>query len=89
MDFSDAPDEATGTTPRRRGRPRSAETIQRDEHVFAKLRDGGPQSKEQLVEALGDVKPTHVYLSLWRLAKDQRVQRTSDGVSRHTWQVVA
>jgi hypothetical protein len=89
MDFSDVPDGADESTPRRRGRPRSPETIDRDERVFTQLRDGGPQSKEQLVEALGSVKPTHVYLSLWRLAKEKRVERASDGTSRHTWQVVA
>jgi hypothetical protein len=72
MDFSDVPDGADESTPRRRGRPRAPETIDRDERV-----------------ALGSVKPTHVYLSLWRLAKEKRVERASDGTSRHTWQVVA
>lgn len=86
MDFTEEPAEPA---PRRRGRPRSPETIQRDEQVFVQLRDNGPQSKEQLVEALGNVKPTHVYLSLWRLAKEKRVERTSEAATRHVWQVVA
>lgn len=85
MDFSDDPSAA----PRRRGRPRSPETIERDKQVLALLQQNGPQTKEQLVEALGNPKPTHVYLSLWRLAKEKRVERASDGASRHTWQVVA
>lgn len=84
MDFTGDPAPA----PRRRGRPRSPETIERDDRVFAQLRDAGPQSKEQLVEALGNLKPTHVYLSLWRLAKENRVERASDGATRHVWQVV-
>lgn len=86
MDFTGDPAESAS---RRRGRPRSPETIQRDERVFTLLRDNGPQSKEQLVEALGNVKPTHVYLSLWRLAKENRVERAADGATRHVWRVVA
>lgn len=85
MDFTG---DSTEPPSRRRGRPRSAETIQRDERVLAQLRDAGPQSREQLVEALGDVKSTHVYLSLWRLAKEHRVERTADGARRHVWRVV-
>jgi hypothetical protein len=48
----------------------------------------GPRTKEQLVDELG-IAPQLVYLSLWRLKRDQRVEKTSDGVARHTWSVVA
>jgi predicted Rossmann fold nucleotide-binding protein DprA/Smf involved in DNA uptake len=90
MDFSDGPgtpgDEAP-SAPRRRGRPRSQETIARDAQVLKALGEG-PKTKEQLVDELG-LAPQLVYLSLWRLKRDQRVEKTSDGVARHTWSVVA
>lgn len=88
VDFSDAPEPATGETSRRRGRPRSQETIQRDTEVLKALRDGGPQTKEQLVEYM-KLKPSLVYLALWRLKRTGEVQRTSDGANRYVWQAAA
>lgn len=89
MNFSDG-DEPTSTeqppAPRRRGRPRSQETIERDARVLKAL-DQGPLTKEQLVDELG-LAPQLVYLSLWRLKRDQRVERASDGAARHTWNLV-
>lgn len=82
MDFSDNAEPA----PRRRGRPRSPETVERDNRVLALLQQG-PQTKEQLVEALGNLKATHVYLSLWRLTREGRVERTSDVGTRHLWRL--
>jgi hypothetical protein len=90
MDFSDGPDTPVAEAPeapRRRGRPRSQETLERDGQVLTALRDGGPKTKEQLVEELV-MKPQLVYLSLWRLKRDKSVERTSDGTARHTWRVV-
>jgi hypothetical protein len=90
MNFSDDADAAPAEAPpapRRRGRPRSQETIERDARVLGALA-AGPLTKEQLVEQLG-LAPQLVYLSLWRLKRDQRVERTSDGVARHTWHAVA
>lgn len=89
MNFSDGADAAPepAPAPRRRGRPRSQLTIERDARVLAAL-GAGPRTKEQLVEELG-LAPQLVYLSLWRLKRDQRVERKSDGVSRHEWSVVA
>lgn len=81
-DFTDVPNE-----PRRRGRPRSPATIARDERVLAALRAGG-RSREQLVEEL-DLRPQLVYLSLWRLRREGKVERTSDANTRHLWQLVA
>lgn len=84
MDFTDG----DAPAPRRRGRPRSPETVERDQRVLTLLQEG-PRTKEQLVEALGSLKPTHVYLSLWRLARAGHVERTSDAGTRHLWRVVA
>lgn len=86
MNFSDDASAEAPTAPRRRGRPRSQETIERDARVLASLGEG-PLTKEQLVEQLG-LAPQLVYLSLWRLKRDNRVERTSDGVARHTWSAV-
>jgi hypothetical protein len=87
MEFSDDPnaDGAPGT-PARRGRPRSPETIRRDEAVLTALSEG-PRTKEQLVEQLR-FKDTYVYLSLWRLRRDGKVERFSDGDTRHLWRTV-
>ena len=84
MDFSDGPQ---ASEPRRRGRPRSPQTIERDTRVLTALRDGGPQTKEQLVAKLS-IKPQHVYLSLWRLRCENRVTHASTGTERHVWYVV-
>jgi predicted Rossmann fold nucleotide-binding protein DprA/Smf involved in DNA uptake len=91
IDFSDAPGssatDAPTEPPRRRGRPRSPETIERDEQVLTALR-AGPLTKAQLVEKLG-LPPQRVYLSLWRLRREERVVRDSGGQTRHLWSVVA
>lgn len=83
MEFSDDPaQDGVKTTPRR-GRPRSQETINRDDAVLNALRNG-PLTKEQLVQQLG-LKDTHVYLSLWRLRRDGKVEKVSDPDARHLW----
>lgn len=86
MSFSDAPNDEP-EPPRRRGRPRSPETIRRDELVLNALREVGPQTKEQLVAKL-DLRPQLVYLSLWRLRRQGQVERTSAGADRHTWSAI-
>lgn len=88
VDFSDVPEPETGEVARRRGRPRSQETIQRDAEVLKALQDGGPQTKEQLVEAMR-LKPSLVYLALWRLKRTGQVERTSDGANRYVWQAAS
>jgi len=55
----------------RRGRPRPAETIERDETVFALLADG-PRTRNQLAETLG-LERSVVYLSLDRLHRAGRI----------------
>lgn len=74
---------ATGESPRR-GRPRPSNTVERDERIYEMLTS--PMSKTALVTASG-AKPSEVYLSLWRLTRDGRVERTRlDG--KHVWQRV-
>lgn len=74
-------------TPRRRGRPRSQETVDRDERVLTAL-GNGVMTREQLVDEL-KLKPSLVYLALWRLRRAGRVERTSDAQTRHLWRLVA
>lgn len=89
MDFSDAPSQVPpAAAPRRRGRPRSPETIERDAQVLTVLREQGPQTRDQLVERF-QVKPSLVYLALWRLRRAGQVERTSDETARYVWRVVA
>jgi predicted Rossmann fold nucleotide-binding protein DprA/Smf involved in DNA uptake len=83
MDFSDAPQ---ASEPRRRGRPRSAHTVERDQRVLSALNDG-PRTKEQLVAELS-LAPQLVYLSLWRLRREGRVSRAATGTERHIWHIV-
>lgn len=85
VDFSDASQPAPDA-PRRRGRPRSPQTVERDERVLGALRDGGQLTKEQLVEQLG-LSPNMVYLSLWRLRREGRVLREATTSERHVWRV--
>jgi len=86
MEFSDTPpSEPVEDVVRRRGRPRSADTIERDKLVLTALQ-AGPRTKEQLVEEL-QLKPELVYLSLWRLKRDGTVERTSDSATRHAWRL--
>lgn len=80
--------EAATEAATRRGRPRPAETIDRDEKVFAALRDGGPKTKSQLADATG-LTGNAVYLSLFRLSRDGRIERGAEGDQRHVWRVKA
>lgn len=66
----------------RRGRPRDQGVIERDQRVFDALSSGEPKTKSQLAEELG-LGPNTVYLSLWRLHKDERVTR-----NQRQWQRV-
>lgn len=78
----DEPVEST----RRRGRPRSQETLARDEAVVQALRVG-TLTREQLAEQLGD-RSSLVYLALWRLVRQGRVEKVADDVARHGWRLV-
>lgn len=64
-----------------RGRPRPAETIERDEKVFAALHE--PRTLAQLAESTG-LEKKQVYLSLYRLKRDRRAERSRNG-GAHMW----
>lgn len=66
----------------RRGRPRPETTIQRDEQVAQALVAGG-KTREDLATETGLTK-SEVYLSLHRLRKAGRVERTREG-GKHVW----
>ena len=92
VDFSDAPSDPPVASeapeaPRRRGRPRSPQTIERDERVLKALHASGQLTKEQLVSEL-QLEPNMVYLSLWRLRRAGRVVRESTTSERHVWRLV-
>ena len=73
-------------TESQRGRPRPAEIVERDQRIFDALATQG-KSREQLAAEL-ELTPNLVYLSLWRLRRDSRVERVRhEGVS--VWQRVA
>lgn len=67
---TEAPTEAP--TDGRKGRPRPVETVERDQRVFDALASGG-LSREALTERTG-LTSNLVYLSLWRLKRDSRVE---------------
>lgn len=66
----------------RRGRPRPDSTIQRDEQVLAAIGTEG-KTREDLATETGLTK-SEVYLSLHRLRKQGKVERTRDG-GKHVW----
>lgn len=65
----------------RRGRPRSQDTIARDEQIFDALEM--PKTRTELVTELG-LESSKVFLSLFRLRNADRITRRRDG-SRHLW----
>lgn len=82
-----APTQGTG----RRGRPRPQATIERDARVLEMLKTHGAAgaTRTTLVADLNhEVKPSHVYLSLFRLRRGGQVTRNQAGGS-HTWTPVA
>lgn len=77
----------TDAASRRRGRPRSQETIKRDDEVARVLAERGPLTRADVAAEL-NLPSSLVYLSLWRLRNDGRVERGSVGDVRHAWRVV-
>lgn len=59
--------------PTTRGRPRSPDTIARDEHIYGLLADG-PRSRNQLAEQTG-LEKSIVYLALDRLRQADRIRQ--------------
>lgn len=84
----DAPQPSEPAPERRgRGRPRSRETLARDEAVIAALQ-GGVKSREQLAQELNEPSSL-IYLALWRLKRQGRVEKTTDVDARHAWHLVS
>lgn len=65
----------------RRGRPRPQETRDRDEQVFTELEK--PLTREEVVSATG-LDGKLVYLSLYRLRRDGRIERRREN-GAHVW----
>lgn len=65
----------------RRGRPRPAGVIERDEQVFNALTS--PMTRSQLADASG-VSEDKIYLSMFRLRDAGRIRRERQG-SNHIW----
>jgi hypothetical protein len=78
--------EATESTEQtsRRGRPRSQEAIARDEAVYGTLADGAQLTRNEIAEKLGFAGGL-TYLSIYRLRREGRVVRVSDGTTRRAW----
>lgn len=75
--------EDVATEPRR-GRPRSQDTIDRDEAVLAAFpEDGSAITRKALAEATGQ-EENKIYLSLYRLKRDGRIQRDRES-GAHVW----
>lgn len=70
----------------RKGRPRPAETVERDQKVFDALAEGG--LTREAIATRTDLEAKSVYLSLWRLKRDSRVEPIRhEGAQK--WQRVA
>lgn len=85
-DVTEAP--ASTEEQARRGRPRPAQTIERDQQVFDKIGENG-STRDELVKVFAEgespLSPAAVYLSLYRLRTAGRIQRVRDGAV-HRWQ---
>lgn len=79
----ETPVETTGTA---KGRPRPEDVVARDRQVFDALADQG-LTRVALAEKLS-IAPNIVYLSLWRLKRDSKVERVKHEGAWH-WQRVA
>jgi hypothetical protein len=77
---------ADATRPKRAGRPRPQETLERDEQAYAAIVQNGPQTSVSLGELMG-VEKSIAYLCLWRLRKAGRVERFRSDSGAHTWRV--
>lgn len=84
---------ATTQTPARAGRPRPSDVRERDEQVFEYLGSSRDESgnlvaktKAQIAEAL-KMEPKSVYLSLFRLSRDNRIHRGGPNGTSHAWTV--
>lgn len=80
--------EAPAATSAARGRPRPAETKERDEKVYLAVANSERKvTREEVAEGVG-IKGSEAYLSLYRLHRDGRVERTREN-GKHVWGVTA
>lgn len=85
VETAEVTEAAETTKTRGRGRPRSEATIARDERVFDALA-AESRTKAGVMEATS-LPANEVYLSLWRLRAEGRIERVRDG-GAHVWSVV-
>lgn len=83
----EAPAAAAASGDKRRGRPRSQETIERDDLVLQLLSDGVARTRDEIAEELSVDKGSIVYLSLYRLRNAGKVQRVEVAGQRFAWTV--
>lgn len=69
---------------RPRGRPRPAETIQRDETILGYLEDHGQATRNEIAQALG-LDKTKTYLSLSRLRAAGLIRKCVDRANDVVW----
>lgn len=72
----------------RRGRPRPQENIERDEVIFALLKDKGPLARNDVSEQTG-LTVSLTYLALDRLRRARRVRRCLKKDGGSVWSVEA
>lgn len=93
-EVAEAPTETGEAAKAGRGRPRPAEVAERDQKVFEALA-AEPLTREaltaRLVEAgvLPEADKNLVYLSLWRLRRAEKIERTRGEGGAHVWAHVA
>lgn len=71
---------------KRRGRPRSQETIDRDEAILELLRTAGPLSRREISERLGIVW-SQTYLALERLRNEEKVKPCGGSSRAMVWTI--
>lgn len=74
----------TDTDRPRRGRPRPADSIERDDRILGFLTEAGPQTRNQIAEMLG-VSRSLTYLALDRLRQQGTVKRCLRGDGSSVW----
>jgi DNA-binding Lrp family transcriptional regulator len=72
------------TKPKRRGRPRSQETINRDKAILDLLRSDGPLKRREIADRLS-INWSMTYLALERLRNDGKVKPCGGSSRAMVW----
>lgn len=72
----------------RRGRPRPQDTIARDDQVLAAVPEDGTGVTRTQLAAATQLAPNAIYLSLYRLQRDKRIERAREN-GAHVWKRVS